>query len=56
MDKPKDIHIRIPKELYTKLKVKCAYSGISMQHYITTLINENKYKKSLRQKKALPDS
>ncbi len=34
----KDIHIRIPQELYTKLKVKCAYGGTSMQDYIIKLI------------------
>ncbi len=36
----KDLHIRIPKELYTKLKVKCAYQSISMQDYIIKLITE----------------
>jgi DNA-binding NtrC family response regulator len=36
----RDIHIKIPKELYTKLKVKCAYEGISMQDYITNLVND----------------
>jgi DNA-binding NtrC family response regulator len=35
----KDIHIRIPKELYTKLKVKCAYNNTSMQDHIIKLIN-----------------
>jgi DNA-binding NtrC family response regulator len=34
----KDIHIRIPQELYTKLKVKCAYGGTSMQDYIIRLM------------------
>jgi DNA-binding NtrC family response regulator len=37
----KDIHIRIPKELYTKLKVKCAYNGSSMQDYIIRLMNHD---------------
>ncbi|MBN1366666.1 MAG: response regulator [Dehalococcoidales bacterium] len=37
----RDIHIKIPLELYTKLKVKCAYEGISMQEYITKLVNDN---------------
>jgi len=36
----RDIHIRIPKELYTKLKVKCVYNGTSMQDYIIGLINQ----------------
>ena len=34
----KDIHIRIPQELYTKLKVKCAYGDTSMQDYIIRLM------------------
>ena len=41
MDKPRDIHIRIPIELYTKLKVKCAYGGITMQDYIVKLMSED---------------
>jgi CheY-like chemotaxis protein len=39
IEAPRDIHIRIPKELYTKLKVKCAYSGTSMQDYIIKLMD-----------------
>ena len=39
MIEQRDIHIRIPKELFTKLKVKCAYSGTSMQDYIIKLMN-----------------
>ena len=38
MIQQKDIHIRITKELYTKLKVKCAYNGTSMQDYIIRLM------------------
>jgi YesN/AraC family two-component response regulator len=37
----KQLHIRIPKELFTKLKVKCAYEGISIQEYVIELITEN---------------
>jgi DNA-binding NtrC family response regulator len=37
----KDIHIKIPKELYTKLKVKCVYNGSSMQDYIIGLMNHD---------------
>ncbi len=37
----RDIHIRIPKELYTNLKVKCVYNGTSMQDYIIKLINQD---------------
>jgi heterodisulfide reductase subunit A len=40
MNTQKDIHIKISKELYTKLKIKCAYNGISMQDYITQLLNK----------------
>lgn len=40
-EEQKDIHIKIPKELYTKLKVKCAYNGSSMQDYIIGLMKQN---------------
>jgi CheY-like chemotaxis protein len=40
MEMQKDLHIRIPKALYTKLKVKCAYQSMSMQDYIVKLITE----------------
>ena len=36
----KQVHIRIPKELFTRLKVKCAYDGISIQEYVIDLIRE----------------
>jgi DNA-binding NtrC family response regulator len=36
----KQLHIRIPEELFTKLKVKCAYKGISIQDYVIELITE----------------
>jgi DNA-binding NtrC family response regulator len=42
----KQIHIRIPKELFTKLKVKCAFEGISIQEYLIALITEKIGKKS----------
>lgn len=38
IDTQKDIHIRIPKELFTKLKVKCAYGGTSMQDYLIRIM------------------
>ena len=41
MDKQRDIHFRIPSELYTKLKVKCAYGSTSMQDYIIRLMNQD---------------
>ena len=37
----KQLHIRIPKELLTKLKVKCAYKGIPIQEYVIALITES---------------
>jgi two-component system, NtrC family, response regulator AtoC len=37
----KQLHIRIPKELFTKLKVKCAYNGIPIQEYVIGLITES---------------
>ncbi len=46
IDDTKDIHLRLPKEIYTKLKVKCAYEGISMQDYIVDLLVETKDNKS----------
>jgi DNA-binding NtrC family response regulator len=52
-DIQKDIHIRIPKELYTKLKVKCAYDGTSMQDHIIKLINLNMEGPSGRKKAVL---
>jgi len=41
----KQLHIRIPKELFTKLKVKCAYQGIPIQEYVVSLITESMGKK-----------
>jgi DNA-binding NtrC family response regulator len=40
-EEQRDIHIKIPKELYTKLKVKCVYNGTSMQDYIVKLMNQD---------------
>jgi DNA-binding NtrC family response regulator len=42
----KQIHVRIPKDLFTKLKVKCAFEGISIQEYLIALITEKMGKKS----------
>jgi len=41
VEEHRDIHIRIPKELYTKLKVKCVYNGTSMQDYMIKLMNQD---------------
>jgi DNA-binding NtrC family response regulator len=52
-EEQKDIHIKIPKELYTKLKVKCVYSGSSMQDYIIGLMNQDIESPSGRKKSVL---
>jgi ActR/RegA family two-component response regulator len=49
----RDIHIKIPKELYTKMKVKCAYEGISMQDYIARLVNDDMEGKPGKKKSVL---
>jgi len=41
-EETKDLHIRLSRDLYTKLKVKCAYRGISMQEYVEKLLIETK--------------
>lgn len=38
MSEGKQVHIRLPVDLFTKLKVKCAYEGTSLQDYIVTAI------------------
>lgn len=52
-DTQKDIHIRIPKELYTRLKVKCAYNGSSMQDYMIKLMNQDIQNPTGRKKSVL---
>jgi len=37
----KQLHVRIPEEIYKKLKVKCVYKDTSMQDYVATLISES---------------
>lgn len=37
----RQLHLRMPEEDFKKLKVKCAYNGISMQDYIANLIAES---------------
>jgi DNA-binding NtrC family response regulator len=44
-DEGKQLHIRIPKELFTRLKVKCAYKGIPIQEYVIELITDSMGKK-----------
>ena len=53
IDTQKDIHIRIPKKLYTKMKVKCAYAGTSMQDYIIKLMNMDIKNHSIKKKSVL---
>ena len=52
-EEQKDIHIKIPKELYTKFKVKCVYNGTSMQDYIVRLMNYDIENPSGRKKRVL---
>jgi DNA-binding NtrC family response regulator len=40
-EREKQLHVRISKEIYTKLKIKCAYQEISIQDYIVGLIRSN---------------
>ena len=37
----RQIHIRLPKELYTKLKVRCAYGETSIQDFIVSLVRSS---------------
>lgn len=37
----KQVHVRVPEEIYKKLKVKCVYKDTSMQDYVATLISES---------------
>jgi CheY-like chemotaxis protein len=53
IEEQKDIHIKIPKELYIKLKVKCAYNSSSMQDYIIRLMNQDIESPSGRKKSVL---
>ncbi len=38
MEKRKQIHIRVPDDLYKKLRVKCVYEDVSITDYIFNLI------------------
>lgn len=40
-DEEKQLHVRIPREVYRKLKVRCTYADTSMQDYIVRLIVES---------------
>ncbi len=53
IEEQRDIHIRIPKELYTKLKVKCVYNSTSMQDYIIRLMSQDIDSPSGRKKRVL---
>ncbi|GAI26215.1 unnamed protein product [marine sediment metagenome] len=37
----KQLHIRLPNEIYKKLKLKCVHEDTSMQDYVTALILVN---------------
>lgn len=40
-NKEKQVHVRIPDEVYKKLKVTCVYKDVSMQDYVSKLIAES---------------
>lgn len=37
----KQLHIRLPEEVYKKLKVRCVHEDTSMQEYVAKLIAES---------------
>ena len=37
----KQLHVRIPEEVYKKLKVRCVYEDRSMREYVAKLIAES---------------
>jgi hypothetical protein len=37
----KQLHIRLPEEIYKKLKVKCVYEDTSIQNYVANLVAES---------------
>ena len=41
IDEGKQLHVRVSKDLYTKLKVRCVYEGISIQEYLIRLLRES---------------
>ncbi len=40
-DGEKQLHVRIPKDIFMKLKVRCAYQDISIQDYVVRLIEQD---------------
>ena len=41
MEKRKQVHVRIPHDIYKKLKVKCVYENTSVTDYVLNLIISN---------------
>lgn len=41
MEKRKQVHIRMPQDIYKKLKVKCVYENISVTDYVLNMIITN---------------
>lgn len=37
----KKIHINLPEDLHRRLRIKCAYQGISIQKHVKKLIQNN---------------
>ena len=40
-EQEKQLHVRIPEEVYKKLKVKCVYEDTSIQDYVANLVAES---------------
>jgi DNA-binding NtrC family response regulator len=54
-DEEKQLHIRIPRDVYTKLKIKCAYQGISIQDYLSNMIQQGMNGKAERRSLLIVD-
>ena len=37
----KQLHIRMPKDIYKELKIRCVYEDITMQEYVAKLVVES---------------
>lgn len=52
--KTKQVHIRMPEDLYRNLKVKCVYEDTSIQNYVVKLIAESMGERSALGGLAMP--
>lgn len=53
MNEKAQLHVRIPKDVYKKLKVKCVYNDSSLQEYLANLITESVGESSAKEKSVL---